>query len=781
MDYSLRTLEVIFQKIPLPILEVWGSFGFIVGLIIMVFAYGGFTFRTGNRWAIGREWQAWDEKSLYSILISFVLIFITGYIGSFFVLVPGAQTFESLKDLSVFLCIVLFGYPALLAVPFAYGLTDLYEGVPPDFLLDWLPGYFINPACFWIASQFFGKDPDFRKKHVWGYYLLFVLIFMSIEPQLWGYICADKFTSKISYTSITPALFFTTAITWIIAPFFMLAAYPLAKRLGLFWADIPLHAKQRMIGYKEWIWQSGETKSKEISDPNAGFPIRLFLLIPFVFVTLAVIGMTAFFALKNVEDSSDELAHSLHLETSENLKLKLDKYLTETGNVFTREGLADVLNSLTLTKNGRAFILNKSGEPIASSVSLRHGFLFKGMAEGLKKLPKGIEGIQNPVQFKFDIVTAKPISRETWLTLASPYGKEWILVTTIPESFYMQGIHSANSQSAMVFAVALIVVLLVAGLLSAMVIYPIQKICHATLSLAEDDYSQRVPQSRLREINTLATAFNRFAEQLQRSMEDLTKEIEEKNISEKRLQLAIQSANLGIWEWALDTDELIWNDQMYKMYGIDPSYVKISYDLWSQGILPEDHKRIDEEVIAALKGDKEFNSEFKVRHPDGAVRIIRSHARTLRNSVGRAIRMIGVNYDITEQKKVEAEVQHYKHHLEDLVQMRTADLTAKTAQLKELTEKQTKAEVYEKFAQIFLSMRDNANSPLQVQNLVVAMLKKYTPERTDIINHLESSVAALTNMNKILTRLESRISMTSTQLMTEAEILEYLDKFERKN
>lgn len=781
MDYSLRTLEVIFQKIPLTILEVWGSFGFIVGLIIMVFAFGGFTFRTGNRWALGREWQAWDEKSLYSILISFVLIFITGYIGSFFVLVSGAQTFESLKDLSVFLCIVLFGYPALLAVPFAYGLTDLYEGVPPEFLLDWLPGYFINPACFWIASQFIGKDPDFRKKHVWGYYLLFVLIFMSIEPQLWGYNCADKFTSKISYNYITPALFFTTAITWILAPFFMLSAYPLAKRLGLFWADIPMHAKQRMIGSKEWIWQSGEAKSQEISDPKTGFPIRLFLLIPFVFITLVVIGMTAYFALKNVDDSSEKLAHSLHLETSENLKLKLDNYLTVKGNVFTKEGLEEVLNSLTLTKNGRAFILDKSGELIASSVALRHGFLFTGVTDGLRKLPNGIEGIQKPVQFKFDIVNAKPISRESWLTLASPYGNKWILVTTIPESFYMQGIHSANSQSAMVIAFALVVVLIVAALSSAMVIYPIQKICHATLALSEDDYSQRVPASRLREINTLATAFNNMAEQLQKSMEHLTREVEEKNISENRLQLATQVAHLGIWEWSLDTDEVIWDKQMYKLFGINPALTKMSYEVWANAISPQDLKRINDEVIAAMKGEKEFDTEYNIQRSDGSIRTIKAQSRTLRNSVGRATRMIGINLDITEQKMVEAEIQHYKHHLEDLVQMRTADLTAKTAQLKDLTEKQTKAEVYEKFAQIFLSMRDNANSPLQVQNLVVAMLKKYTPERTDIINHLESSVAALTNMNKILTRLESRISMTSTQLMTEAEILEYLDKFERKN
>src|SRR6185312_2302564 len=117
-----------------------------------------------------------------SVPLTFVLIIASGYIGSFIVLVPGAQTFESLKDLVVMLSVVLFGYPALITIPFAYGLSDLIEGVPPEFLLGWLPGYFINPACFWIAYQFIGRCPDFRRARVWGGYLLFVAIFMLIEP-----------------------------------------------------------------------------------------------------------------------------------------------------------------------------------------------------------------------------------------------------------------------------------------------------------------------------------------------------------------------------------------------------------------------------------------------------------------------------------------------------------------------------------------------------------------------------------------------------------------------
>src|SRR5262245_61780978 len=128
MTNVISWLEGFFRAIPMPLLEVWGRFSFIVGLVLAVCAFGGFTFRIGEQWGFGRARQTWNTKAFLSLPLTAVLLIASGYIGSFIVLVPGAQTFESLKDLVVLLCIVLFGYPALLAVPPAYMLSDLIEG-----------------------------------------------------------------------------------------------------------------------------------------------------------------------------------------------------------------------------------------------------------------------------------------------------------------------------------------------------------------------------------------------------------------------------------------------------------------------------------------------------------------------------------------------------------------------------------------------------------------------------------------------------------------------------
>src|SRR5260370_18077106 len=213
MRAGVAWFEAVVSRIPLPMLEVWGRFSYVVGLFLAICAFCGFTFRIGEHWGFGRARQRWDTKAFLSVPLTFVLIIATGYIGSFIVLVPGAQTFESLKDLAVLLSVILLGYPALLTLPFAYGLSDLMDGVPPEFLLAWLPGYFINPACFWIAHHFLGKNPDFRIPKTWGRYLASAVLFMLLEPALCGYQCSDQFPGGISYRAITPALFFTTLVT----------------------------------------------------------------------------------------------------------------------------------------------------------------------------------------------------------------------------------------------------------------------------------------------------------------------------------------------------------------------------------------------------------------------------------------------------------------------------------------------------------------------------------------------------------------------------------------
>ncbi|MFT3758126.1 ATP-binding protein [Thauera sp.] len=541
MNTIVHAIEESFAAVPLPLLEVWGRLGYWLGFGLMLLAFGRFTLRPGGRWRLGRERQTWNTKAFSSIPLTFVLIILTGWLGSFFVLVPGAQTFESLKDLVVFLCIVLFGYPALITVPFAYGLSDLIEGVPPGFLVDWLPGYFINAACFWVAYQLIGRNPDFRRARTWGAYLGFVLLFLAIEPVLWGHLSAAQFTPEISYRTVTPALIFTTGVTWVLAPLIMLAALPLARRSGFFWADIGGHVKQRSLGQKQWIWESGH--DRQDTAPGAGesgVPLRMVILAPFIVLVLLMVGATAYVTLRSAAQDANRLAEWLHQEITENIDLRLDEQLSRPGAVGDIAAIAGLLGELPVAAHGRAFIVDRAGSLVASSAPGTDPVV----ATAIGHLAGGLQQLAPDHQFRFVQIDPKPLSRETWLARAKAYQDrsgghdDWIMVTAMPESYYLSGIQTGNSRSAMIFALALLLSLAVAAVLASKLTAPIRRISRATRALAAGDLAQQLPGSPLEEMDMLARSFNDMAERLKRNFDALSTEVEMRTRAESTLQQA---------------------------------------------------------------------------------------------------------------------------------------------------------------------------------------------------------------------------------------------------
>ena len=545
--------EMIVGSIPLPLLEVLGRFSYIVGLFLAFCAFGGFTFRIGEHWGFGRARQTWNVHAFLSVPLTFVLIIASGYIGSFIVLVPGAQTFESLKDLVVLLSVVLLGYPALITIPFAYGVSDLIEGVPPDFLLAWLPGYFINPAYFWIAYQFIGKNPDFRMGRTWWRYLIAAVLFMALEPVLWGYVCSDQFPSGISYHAITPALFFTTSITWVMGPVAFLAALPLARRFGWFWAELPGHVRERVIGSSEWTWESGHGETRDNADAaQEGVPIRLFIFSPFIALVLVMVGATAVVALRSADDDAARLATRLHHEMSANIGLRLDHDRARSPSPIDpqrEDALVSLLQNQAVGTNGRAFILDRTGKMIVSSAPDGDPVVQSAVAAlAQHTAPSGLP--KAAIEFQFDHVTEKPLSRETWLTYATPYrddsaGRDWILVNAMPEAFYLAGLRVANSRSAMVLALALVFSLVLAAALASMVTAPLRRMANATRMIAEGDLSVQVQGSKLEELGDLAAMFNNMAAKLKKAFEDLGGEVEMRHEAQAELARVARLTTMG--------------------------------------------------------------------------------------------------------------------------------------------------------------------------------------------------------------------------------------------
>ena len=121
----------------------------------------------------------------------------------------------------------------------------------------------------------------------------------------------------------------------------------------------------------------------------------------------------------------------------------------------------------------------------------------------------------------------------------------------------------------------------------------------------------------------------------------------------QRLLLATSSAHLGVWDWNVKENTMVWDDRMFELYGITRETFSSNIDAWMYGLHPDDKETAIAECQAALHGDNEFNTVFRVLHPDGAVKYLKGNGLVLRDADGKAVRMIGINADITEHKNAE--------------------------------------------------------------------------------------------------------------------------------
>ncbi len=123
-----------------------------------------------------------------------------------------------------------------------------------------------------------------------------------------------------------------------------------------------------------------------------------------------------------------------------------------------------------------------------------------------------------------------------------------------------------------------------------------------------------------------------------------------------RLEEAASAGDVGIWEWDVVSNKLVWDKVMYQLYGLRESDFGGAYEAWASALHPEDKERTENEIQAALRGEREYAPEFRVVWPDGSIHYIKAVSHTTFDDQGKPLRMVGVNYDLTEQKNIQLEL-----------------------------------------------------------------------------------------------------------------------------
>ena len=134
---------------------------------------------------------------------------------------------------------------------------------------------------------------------------------------------------------------------------------------------------------------------------------------------------------------------------------------------------------------------------------------------------------------------------------------------------------------------------------------------------------------------------------------DAEKRIELKfNEVSKRLAIATSGSKIGIWEHDIETNQVIWDENMYRLYGVkrktfDPN----DLNQWQSVMHPDDLEPIFKSHNEAIQGKKDYETEFRIIRPNGKQKHIGAKAVLIKDDSGKPVKMVGTNIDITELTK----------------------------------------------------------------------------------------------------------------------------------
>lgn len=125
------------------------------------------------------------------------------------------------------------------------------------------------------------------------------------------------------------------------------------------------------------------------------------------------------------------------------------------------------------------------------------------------------------------------------------------------------------------------------------------------------------------------------------------------NLSEERFKLIARATNDVIWDWNLETDEVWWNEGIETVYGHKRESLEADASSWSNRIHPDDLARVVDSIHAVQDGTgSSWVAEYRFLNADGRVHHVIDRGFVLRDTQGKAIRMLGSMMDVTEQREL---------------------------------------------------------------------------------------------------------------------------------
>lgn len=194
--------------------------------------------------------------------------------------------------------------------------------------------------------------------------------------------------------------------------------------------------------------------------------------------------------------------------------------------------------------------------------------------------------------------------------------------------------------------------------------------------------------------------------------------------SEARLQLAQSAANIGVFDWDIAMQKGIWSPELERMWGLPVGGFDGTAAAWRRLVHPDDLPSAHAGIQRSLEDPAVASGfEYRMVRPDGAVRWIYAKAKALCNEASQAVRIVGVNLDITERKEAQLRLERFAQELEAQVEERTRDLVQSQKRLRAMTSELNLAEQRER-KRLAIELHDHLQQMLVVGKLLIGQGKR---------------------------------------------------------
>ena len=178
---------------------------------------------------------------------------------------------------------------------------------------------------------------------------------------------------------------------------------------------------------------------------------------------------------------------------------------------------------------------------------------------------------------------------------------------------------------------------------------------------------------------------------------DVTAQVDQRralDLANERMKLAVDSGGIGLWDWDIQADDMVWDEWVCRLYGIPGPTYGTTYAGWLSRVHPADLARVRQHVQETHSGARPFDAEFRVIWHDGSVHTLKASATIVRDASGAPVRAVGTTMDVTEPRRLAAALAEHDELLQVTLNsigdaVITADASARIVWLNPVAERLT--------------------------------------------------------------------------------------------